>query len=309
LPPVDAQSPPPRPLYVSIPLGPRVAPTPISADIVLTDQTGAASAGNVNDAIDRFPARAAEAIRWTTFHSDFPPPDGLGFLQDIKADGDNNEENLGFSLLAKMAYKDYFNDDAGGDRFRDQVRTKLDKEIPGLVGTSPNRDVGPVHLHWHGEYDVLLQSYLALYYRYYDVLSPDTRRKLLALMTVNGPFPVKAPFVSWRANYFFKTFHVPIIPPFFFFDAEVPESENHILMIETARYLTNQLLYQQEVADAAAAGRAPDHEKFDNNRNGGGQDGQLPLVVFILGMLQDILENDLSNTTLDPTKITRWSRF
>jgi hypothetical protein len=113
LPPVDAQSPPPRPLYVSIPLGPRVAPTPISADIVLTDQTGAASAGNVNDAIDRFPARAAEAIRWTTFHSDFPPPDGLGFLQDIKADGDNNEENLGFSLLAKMAYKDYFNDDAG----------------------------------------------------------------------------------------------------------------------------------------------------------------------------------------------------
>jgi hypothetical protein len=295
-PPAEAQPPPPRPLYASISPERHPASNAASDDLLLNDETRAAPAKSVDDSITKFSARVAEAIRWTTNHSGadgVPKPteasfkDPLNFWRSIQDDGNNNEQNLGFTILAKMAYKDYFNDDAKGDAYRDQVRTKLHDEHPGIIGTSPNKDVGPVHLHWHGEYDVLLQSYIALYYKYYDVLLPETQNKLLnELLTVKGPFP------HWPESYFFATFSVPIVPPFLFFDVDVPETENHILMIEAARYLTNQLLFQQEVANAAAAGREPDHDQYDNNRNSGGKDGKPPLVVFILQMLQNILKSD-----------------
>src|SRR5262249_4224417 len=53
----------------------------------------------------------------------------------------------------------------------------------------------------------------------------------------------------------------------------VPETENHIMMIESARYLTNQLLYK----------RTGDH-KFDNARNG--------MDDWMLKHLQNFLKTD-----------------
>src|SRR6266404_6982174 len=92
----------PRPYYINIPpvkqnLPPLTVP---SSDIVLTDETSAAPAKSVDDANSKFSARAAEAMRWTTNHSDFPPPQGVGiddttlqFWRPIQPNGDNNEMN------------------------------------------------------------------------------------------------------------------------------------------------------------------------------------------------------------------------
>src|SRR4051794_22910814 len=306
--PAGAQS-APRPFYNSIPHERQNLPPPTvtSPGIVLTDETNATPAKSVDDANRKLAARTAEAIRWTTNHSlpnfiNFPGQpcsdsidDCLNFWKVIKPGEDNNEENLGFSLLAKMAYQDYFNDDAQGQVYRDQVRIKLSNEHPGTTGTSPNIDIGPLPFHWHGEYDVLLQSYVAMYYKYYDILDPDTKNKLFnELLSVRGPYPY------FPGNYLLISASIPFIIPFGDYNVFVPETENHILMIETARYLTNQLLFQQEVANAAAEGRAPEHDQYDNNRNGGGQDGKPPLVVFILGMLQNILTSDFTEYNARP---------
>jgi hypothetical protein len=108
----------PRPLYASIPPE-RHSPSNAASDgLLLNGETRAAPAESVDDSLSRFSARVAEAIRWTTNHSDFPPPKGLNFLQDIQPEGDNNEQSLGWAILAKMAYKDYFTDDAKGDKYR-----------------------------------------------------------------------------------------------------------------------------------------------------------------------------------------------
>jgi hypothetical protein len=66
----------------------------------------------------------------------------------------------------------------------------------------------------------------------------------------------------------------------------IPETENHRLMIQSAKYLTNQLYYQASIAEGA-----PDHANFDNNRNGDGGSNP-PMVDVILNMLYSFLTHD-----------------
>jgi hypothetical protein len=97
-----------------------------------------------------------------------------------------------------------------------------------------------------GDYDFALRAWMPVLYRFWnrpDRLWPDARRKLLhELSPARGNKPEK-----WR----------------FFCGVPIPETENHILMTESSRLLTNQLLQRER----REAGLAPAPE-WDNDQNG-----------------------------------------
>jgi len=249
--------------------------TPLSAlDIDLANVPPAKS---VDEANNSFSARAAAAILY-------------GANLDISKGGFKQEEDYGVRILAKMAYADYFSGPdqvpgrigppvSGGSpsTLREEVIASLRRksEIAGRVGSSIH-DFG---INIDGEYDVLLTAYIMLYYKYYSVLPQDVRDKLLhQLLTQSGPYLLEQ-----------NTSFSAAAPPLFA-KVTIPETENHLLMIESARYLTNQLLYRE------GDGTGQTHQlQYDNNRNdvrisGGGHLG--PMVDWILLTLQGFLKND-----------------
>jgi LGFP repeat-containing protein len=91
-----------------------------------------------------------------------------------------------------------------------------------------------------GDYDTFLKGLMVVAYRYWDLLYPDTRTHVLNdLFTENGPHSADDE----------KTPVCGLI--------DLPESENHRLLIESARYLANQKLLD-----------ATGNPQFDNVANG-----------------------------------------
>ncbi len=231
------------------------------------------NARSVNEAIDRFSDRAAAAILYTA--STPLPTIGLG-----------HEQPFGLGILAKMAYHDYFLglDQVPGREIdlRHEVDTALVnrglnvssstcRETAGRVGSSANTDT-PISLHVTGEYDQLLTFYIKLYYKYYSALSPAARLCIFrTLLSIRGVYDDSEQFfINEHSGLFLK----------------IPETENHRLMIQAAKYLTNQLYYQESVANGH-----PDHANFDNNRNGDAGNNP-PMVNVILSMLYGYLTHD-----------------
>jgi hypothetical protein len=107
-----------------------------------------------------------------------------------------------------------------------------------------------------GDYDTFLKGLMVVIYKYWDLLYPATRTHILNdLLTENGPHSVddeKTPVCGY---------------------IDLPESENHRLLIESARYLSNQKLYD-------ATGNAA----YDNVANGERN--------FLLGQLQNFAKFD-----------------
>lgn len=227
------------------------------------------SAKSVEEAQDRFSDRAAAAILYA---ASLPLP----------ASGATDEQNFGLRIVAKAAYHDYF---IGPDQvpgravdLSHEVDTALVnrgfkspsstcRETAGRVGSSADTDK-PISLHVHGEYDQLLTAYLKLYYKYYDWLSSAARECIFTeLLSVRGKYDdSERNFVD-----------VDVI--------QIPETENHRLMIQAAKYLTNQLYFQEPVAEGH-----PDHDNFDNDRNGQGNNP--PLVNVIPDMLNAYMTRD-----------------
>ena len=121
----------------------------------------------------------------------------------------------------------------------------------GLVGTkgaSTERD-----------YDMALKGLMILLYRYRAQLGPDLidfiMRELIPDHMVGGHSP-----------------SVEIVEQSFL-NLDTPETENHLLMIESSRYLNNQLKHDE----------TPD-PKFDNKANG--------LQAWLLGFMQTFLRHD-----------------
>jgi len=294
---------PPRPLYQKLPVVPRdrgLGTLSIDAHILLKPETGAAPSTSVADAKEKFDARAAEAIRYTVDHRDrflrAKDPQGKPIGDPT---GSNNELDFGLALLAMMAYQDYFNDTATahGADFRKDVNTMLWGQVPGTKGSSieghdvyvPGTKILVKRVDRHGEYDVLLQSYVPLYYKYYDALDPKVRKKLIdELLNIKGAYDGDA-YDSYR--YISPPIVIPV--PFFPYvipvvvNLRIPGTENHIFIIETARYLTNQLLFQQTW-----------DPQYDNNHNGG--EGKPPLVDVFLRMLQKVLISDFEEYNSRP---------
>jgi hypothetical protein len=207
--------------------------------------------------------------------------------------------------LSALAYRDYFPERPRlGNGLRTLVSGAVLAASPGWCGTfgpfgdsvwdvSPVRSVAELLAKSEGNYDMSEMHLLFMAYRYYDALSPEARERLITQLlacgrvhrlncddtVTSGHLPD-----DWtRAGHF--TFLTP--PPFVYpVHKDIGETENHILMITTAYYLTNQLLYQRD--------QQVDH---DNRRNGSDdcQSEDWPsCTALLLCLLRNMLRDDFS---------------
>ena len=171
------------------------------------------------------------------------------------------------TCLAAMAYEDYFSGDA--PYLRTMVSEAIMAASPGLCGTN-------------GDYDMIQMFLLPLAYVYYDFLTPPAQEHLITQLLAGGL--IRRPseddaFTSgivpndWaRAGYV----SVPGVNL-----QDIPETENHVLMIATARYLTNQLLFPRDPRII-----------HDNRRNAG--DDNPSCMGQILFLLRNKLRDDFA---------------
>jgi hypothetical protein len=171
-------------------------------------------------------------------------------------------DDYGVAILARWAFQDYF-DGPNGSSLRSATLASLASQQPGKTGSYSNDE----------NYDFLLNFYIPLLYIYYKDL-PDWVREYIinVLLTVRGPLTVNESEVQGTP-----------------FSYPVPETENHLFQIETARYLTNQILYQRT------------HDpQYDNRRNGQRLLDVLPTAVWLLNSLQAILQHDFAEYNARP---------
>jgi hypothetical protein len=185
--------------------------------------------------------------------------------------------------LALMAYTDYFQDSPIGPTFRGAVSQAILAASPGWCGTY-GPDVGDQgQANTEGNYDFAQMFMLALVYNFYDEL-PEARERLITLLLAQGRVHRAnvddtitsgvAPNDWSRAGYAKVLFNV----------YDIPETENHVLMIATARYLTNQLLYPRNNYNPG----------YDNRRNGHPGDSTPSCMGQVLGLLRNYLRDDFA---------------
>jgi hypothetical protein len=192
-----------------------------------------------------------------------------------------------FLLLSKclpaMAYLDYF-PDSKWTTIRPFVSSAVAAADTGWCGTfGPGVDsatdlLGDV---FEGNYDMNQMHLVPLAYRYYQELSPSAREHLIGVVLAKGRIhrPNRPDqFTSgilpndWSRAGFISPLGA---------HKDLGETENHILMMLTTRYLTNQLLYQRD-----------HHITHDNRRNGG--DDWPSCLSLVLALLRNILRGDFS---------------
>jgi hypothetical protein len=259
--------------------------------------------GPVNLAIynDRFDARAAAAVR-----------NAAGLLKGYPLTGDPHKALLEETTykghvdplyhmtpknLALMAYPDYFPESAHKVIMRASVNLAIVNAKPGWCGTF-GPDVGVIDMldAWDGNYNMGQMYLLSLIYRYYDELAPGAREYLVNELLQNGK--IDRPDMSRTTTSgavpkdWMDAGHVPVV------DVDVGETENHILTILTARYLTNQLLYQRD---------QPDDRFRHDNRRYDTEGGPAPMNL-VLELLRRILRNDFSEyNAKNYQEETRWA--
>ncbi len=161
------------------------------------------------------------------------------------------EEDYRTIILAKLAYLEYYQQDRCPGRTvnnRDEAfASLLQQHVDSKTGTSIDPKVpwwtwliglpGGWHLGYRtGEYDVALSGYIAAVYRYKSILPRNVYDHIVQnLLNKTGGL---------------KASDLQVFLP-------VPETENHLNMIESARYLTNDLEYEQTK-----------NSDYDNTKNG-----------------------------------------
>jgi hypothetical protein len=219
-------------------------------------------ANSISDAKATFDKRAAAAV---LYHACLPlPPKMFEAEQDSTA-----------RVLAYLAYPDYFQTDGlvpvkGRTKAtrKDANDWLLRQTIESRAGTSgdwPSKRTG--------EYDVALTGLIAIVYKHYPLLTPAVQNHIINnLLNIRGPLD---PLDAWpyrkdlRDDDAIRNILASTNPV----NLAVPETENHLMMIESARYLTNQLLYRRE-----------GDPKYDNERNG--------MDEWMLKHLQTFLKKD-----------------
>jgi hypothetical protein len=189
--------------------------------------------------------------------------------------------------LGLMAFADYFPGPIPLTYYGD-VSIAILAASPGWCGTY-GPDIGEQgqnefdHIKIEGNYDMSQMFLLPLVYNFYDEL-PGAREKLITVLLAQGHIhranlddtmtSGKAPN-DWSRSGYASVGGVNV--------HTIPETENHVLMIATARYLTNQLLYQRD--------HDPSH---DNRRNGDPGDSSPNCMDQVLGLLRNYLRDDFA---------------
>ncbi len=261
----------------------------------------------VQEAAARFDLRAAATISGATgLEND------INLLPTGHTELDLLEEKFGGSsvavklvtakALAVLAYKEFFpnrpvdfHPEHDPQTLQDLVSTAILAAGPGWCGTfGPDADhtIDVIAGFKEGNYDMSEMHLLQIAYRYYDQLSAEAQERLIRVLLATGRIhrPNESDIVTSggapndysRAG--FLEISDPLLGDVLGLSAKlkrVGESENHILTIHTARYLTNQLLYQRD--------HDPNH---DNRRNG--SDDAPTCMNLMLALLRNILRDDFS---------------
>lgn len=239
---------------MSAPNAPLYKSIPPVKQALPTDPVLPTAPETVNDSSNNFSARAAAAIYQAAGQTLTDPKFGSGY----------GTEDYGTAVLADFAYADYFDDASNATRFRNQAIDSLRNERPYKTGTGERPD---------GDYDFLLNLYIPLVYKYYNDLRDSVREYI-----INVLLSVRGPLTSHESEYI----EIPIVGTY------IPETENHLFLIETARYLTNQILCQRT------------HDpQYDNRRNGSGMDPPAT-AVWLLYSLQAVLQHDFAEYNARP---------
>src|SRR5215217_508811 len=109
-----------------------------------------------------------------------------------------------------------------------------------------------------GKYDFALKGLMPIAYRYRHLLSDDDFKYILDMLVpadLSGDHPPEIEFLEIT-----------------FLNIDIPETENHLLMTESSRYLVNQLLHD----------RSPGDSRFNNSE----------LSRWLLGYMQTIAKHD-----------------
>lgn len=186
-------------------------------------------------------------------------------------------------ILAAMAYQDYFPDAPRGAEIRSMVSQALMQAGPGWCG-SLGPDVNSLgEANFEGNYEFAEMFILPLVYAYFDELSPEARERAVTLLLARGRIHRANLDDSFTGgicpNDWSRAGFVRLVGNV----ADIPETENHVLMTGAARYLTNQLMYQ----------RTGDIQ-YDNRRNGDPTDARPTCMDQLLGLLRNDLRNDFA---------------
>ena len=199
--------------------------------------------------------------------------------------------------LPALAYLDFFPEQGRiGNGLRSMVSAAMLAASPGWCGSfGPGVDGTASLGKSEGNYDMSQMHLVAIAYQYYLELSPEARDRLVTLLLERGRIHrpnLDDTFTSGQApNDWDRAGYISPAG----LHKNIGETENHILMIATVRYLTNQLLFQRHPA--------LDH---DNRRNGG--DGWSSCTSIVLSLLRNILRGDFSEYNAKPYQTeTRWA--
>jgi len=199
--------------------------------------------------------------------------------------------------LPALAYLDFFPDQRRlGLGLRTMVSAAILAASPGWCGSNGPGVDGSFSLgDTEGNYDMSEMHLLAIAYQYYAELSPEARDHLITQLLKWGRIHrpnLDDTFTSGYApNDWDRAGYVSPLGA----HKNIGETENHILMIATTRYLTNQLLFQRERDDM-----------YDNRRNSGSDWSSGTSIL--LSLLRNILRGDFSEYNSKPYQAeTRWA--
>jgi hypothetical protein len=263
-------------------------PDPVAEAIGLFDARAAAAIGSAVGTIN------VDALRFVPGGpggGHFEPFDAFAELTETKTFGEDAPDVVipTAQSLAVIAYPDFFPGE------HDALSMKMVSEAilisnPGWCGSfGPGVD-GAFDLGdaAEGNYDISQMHLLQLAFRYYDELTPNARELLITQLLARGrihrprlddTFTSEGTPNDWSRAGFVSPLGIKL---------RIGETENHILMIIAARYLTNQLLYQRS------------HDsKYDNRRNGAVMGGP-NCMDLVLMLLRNILRDGFSEYNAKP---------
>ncbi|MGY4304156.1 uncharacterized protein YodC (DUF2158 family) [Bradyrhizobium sp. USDA 4369] len=144
-----------------------------------------------------------------------------------------------------------------------EINEALRDQFPRQTGTETDSPLCTRE----GEYDTALKGLVPMIYRYGKYLAPDVRYRMLFLLNKTGPHDPDD-----------ESFDCTV---------KIPETENHLWMIDSSRYLANQLW----------AKRSKD-PKYDNKANG--------LSDYLVGKLQTHMKSDFIEYNSRPYTRYTW---